>query len=141
MKYLVDTNVLSELRKSRPEPNALAWFKSVPPNDVHVSVITLGEIERGIERVRANDPQYASALEGWLQAILDNYANRIVDVDAAIARRWGVLAHSHAHAPVDAMLAATAIERGLVLVTRNVRDIERTGVRWLDPFVRPFRVR
>jgi toxin FitB len=141
LKYLVDTNVLSELQKPRPEPNALAWFKSVPPNDVHVSVITLGEIERGIEKVRAADPEYASALEGWLQAVLDNYADRIVDVDAAIARRWGVLGHSHAHAPVDAMLAATAIERGLVLVTRNVRDIERTGVRWLNPFVRPFRVR
>lgn len=141
MKYLVGTNVLSELQKPRPEPNAQAWFKSVPPNDVHVSVITLGEIERGIEKVRAADPEYASALSGWLQTVLDGYADRIVDVDVSIARRWGVLGHSHAHALVDAMLAATAIERGLVLVTRNVRDIERTGVRWLNPFLRPFRVR
>ena len=141
MKYLVDTNVLSELQKPRPDPNAQTWFKSVPPNDVHVSVITLGEIERGIEKVRATDPAYASALSGWLQTILDNYADRIVDVDVSIARRWGVLGHYHEHAPVDAMLAATAIERGLVLVTRNVRDIDRTGVRWLNPFVRPFRVR
>jgi predicted nucleic acid-binding protein len=141
LKYLVDTNVLSELQKLRPEPNAQAWFKSVPPNDVHVSVITLGEIEKGIEKVRAADPEYASALDRWLQTVLDNYADRIIDVDVSIARRWGVLGHSHGHAPVDAMLAATAIERGLVLVTRNVRDIERTGVRWLNPFVRPFRVR
>ena len=141
MKYLVDTNVLSELQKLRPEPNAQAWFKSVPPNDVHVSVITLGEIEKGIEKVRTADPEYASALDRWLQTILDNYTDRIIDIDAGIARRWGVLDHSHEHALVDAMLAATAIERGLVLVTRNVRDIERTGARWLNPFVRPFRIR
>lgn len=141
MRYIVDTNVLSELQKPRPEPNALAWFKSVPPNDVHVSVVTLGEIERGIEKVRATDPDYASALSGWLQTILDGYADRIIDVDVSIARRWGVLSLSHGQALVDTMLAATAIERGLVLVTRNVRDIERTGVRWLDPFTRPFRIR
>lgn len=132
--YLLDTMVLSELRKSRRHPQLVAWLQSVRPNDLHLSVVTIGEVEKGIARQQRHDPTFARRLADWLDAILRNYAARILPIDVNVARRWGRLADTHRHAGADLLIAATALEHGLTVVTRNLRHFEDTDVPLLDPF-------
>jgi toxin FitB len=132
--YLLDTMVLSELRRWRPDPSLVDWLEHVRPTDVYLSVVTIGEVEKGIAKQQRRDPAFAERLAAWLDGVLRYYAARILAVDVNVARRWGRLADAHGHAGADLLIAATAIEHGLAVVTRNVRDFERTGVPLINPF-------
>lgn len=132
--YLLDTMVLSELRRWRPDPSLVDWLEHVRPTDVYLSVVTIGEVEKGIAKQQRRDPAFAERLAAWLDGVLRYYAARILAVDVNIARRWGRLADAHGDAGADLLIAATAIEHGLAVVTRNVRDFERTGVPLINPF-------
>jgi hypothetical protein len=132
--YLLDTMVLSELRRSRPDPSLVEWLEHVRPTDVYLSVVTIGEVEQGIAKQQRRDPAFAERLAAWLDGVLRYHAARILAIDVNVARRWGRLADAHGHAGADLLIAATAIEHGLAVVTRNVRHFERTGVLLINPF-------
>jgi predicted nucleic acid-binding protein len=132
--FLIDTVTLSELRRRQRDPMVVAWFERQRTTDLFLSVISVGEIERGIERQRAADPGFASALAAWLDRVLALYGERIVPFDLPAARRWGALSAALGNDSADLMIAATALEHGLAVVTRNVSDFEPTGVPLLDPF-------
>lgn len=135
MSYLVDTNVISELRKGeRCDARVAKWFASVAEDDVFLSALTIGEIRRGIERVRRRDPAASMALERWLHELVEAHAERILGVDLRVAEEWGRMNAPDPLPVIDGLLAATAHVHGLTLATRNVRDVERTGVAVVDPF-------
>ena len=135
MSYLLDTNVISELRKGeRADSNVTAWFADIADEEIFLSVLTIGEIRRGIENVRRRDPDSAAALDRWLAHLSEAHADRILPVDRAIAEEWGRMNVPDPLPVVDGLLAATAQALGLTLVTRNVADVEGTGVELLDPF-------
>jgi toxin FitB len=135
MGWLIDTNVLSELRKgTRTDPAVSTWFDGTSDTDLYTSVLVLGELRRGIESIRRRDEVAAAALELWLTRTMEVFADRIIPIDAAITDRWGRLNVPDPVPTIDGLLAATALERNLVLVTRNTRDVESTGVRSLNPF-------
>jgi predicted nucleic acid-binding protein len=135
LSYLLDTNVISELRKGkRAAPNVTAWFASVADEEIFLSALTIGEIRRGIENVRRRDPDSAAALDRWLTLVAEAHGDRILPVDRAIAEEWGRMNVPDPLPVVDGLLAATARVLGLTLVTRNVADVEGTGVELLDPF-------
>ncbi len=136
MTWLVDTNILSELRKGeRADAGTRAWFESAADDEVYTSVLVLGELRRGIESLRRRDRSSALALEQWLERLQDSFAERVLPVSTEIADRWGVINVPDSVPTVDGLLAATALVHDMVLVTRNTRDVERTGVRFLDPSV------
>jgi predicted nucleic acid-binding protein len=133
--YLVDTDVLSEVRKGpRGHPGVRRWFADAPDASLHLSVVTVGELRRVIELRRRTDRIAATALEQWLARVLDAQGDRILPVDRAVAERWGQLGIPDRLPVADGLIAATALVHDLTLVTRNVRDMARTGVRILDPF-------
>jgi predicted nucleic acid-binding protein len=134
--FLVDTVALSELRRRQRDPMVVAWFERQRTTDLFLSVISIGEIERGIARQRASAPAFADALAIWLDRVLTLYGERVVPFDLRAARRWGALSAALGNDSADLMIAATALEHGLTVVTRNVSDFERTGVAVLDPFSR-----
>lgn len=135
MAWLVDTNVLSELRKGdRAQAGVRRWFDQALEADLYTSVLVLGEVRRGIGSIRRRDEAAATALERWLGRTTEVYADRVLGIDAAIAERWGRLNVPDPVPTIDGLLAATALEHDLVLVTRNHADVARTGVRWFDPF-------
>ena len=134
MSLLLDTNVVSELRRRTPSPNVLQWFETVAAQDLHISVLTIGEIRQGIERLKRKDPIAAVPIEGWLHGLVTTYADRIVDVDAAITERWGRLNVPSPVPTIAGLLAATALINDWTLVTRHISDVEQTGVRTLNPF-------
>jgi len=134
VSWLVDTNVLSELRKGvRAHVGIRAWFDDAREGELFTSVLVLGEIRRGIESIRRRDAPSALALEQWLARLASDFAERVLPVDARVADRWGNLNVPDPIPTVDGLLAATALVHDLILVTRNVRDVERTGVRLWDP--------
>jgi len=131
--YLLDTNVVSELRRPRPHGAILAWLREVAEADIHLSAVTLGELEAGIEMTREQDPAKAAAIESWLEQVAQTY--NVLPMDAGIFRAWARLMHRRSDDLIeDAMIAATAIVHDLTVVTRNVRDFDRLGVRTLNPF-------
>lgn len=134
MSYLLDTNVVSELRKRVPDRNVLAWFDDVPSAGLFLSVLTLGEIRLGAERLRRKDESQAATLSRWLTGLSEAYADRIVPIDAAIADAWGRLSAADPLPVIDGLLAATASVRNWTLVTRNTTGLARSGVRLLNPF-------
>ena len=135
MSYLVDTNVISELRKrERADPAVQAWFASVADEEIFLSVLTVGEIRQGVERIRRRDLAAATALDGWLDRVVDTHRDRLVPVDRLVAEEWGRLNVPDPLPVVDGLLAATAKITGLTLATRNVGDVERTGVDLVNPF-------
>lgn len=135
MSYLIDTNVLSELRRKQPEPNVVAWMRARPRQSLFLSLLTLGEIRKGLERVQ--DVARKQALLDWLEVELPNYfVGRVLGVDAHTADRWGrLMAQAGRPLPaVDALLAATALQHDLTLVTRNTKDFAGLEVRLLNPW-------
>ncbi len=135
MTYLLDTNVLSETRKPRPAASVTDWIAATPADRLHVSVLTLGEIEQGIARIRSRgDHRRASALEHWLSDVEAGFEDRVLPVTLPVASAWG-RHHSPRPLPViDALIAATARVHGLTVVTRNVKDFAQTGTDILNPF-------
>ena len=132
--YLLDTDVISELRRRRRNRNVVAWISDVSAADLFLSVVTIGEIELGIARQRVRNPSFAKDLADWLEVTLRAYEERILPLTVGIARRWGRLAAQLGNNQLDLAIAATALEHGLTVVTRNVSDFEPTGVTVLDPF-------
>ena len=134
--YLLDAVVLSELRKSPPRrnPHVVSWLASVSPDELFISAISIGEIERGIERQRSVDPAFAAALAEWLDVVLRNYGERILPLGVDIVRRWARLSAQISNNGLDLAIAATALEHGLAIATRNVSDFAATGAALLDPF-------
>jgi predicted nucleic acid-binding protein len=138
VSYLIDTNVISELRKGkRADPAVVAWFEGLTDEEIFLSILTLGEIRRGIESIRRRDPNSATALDSWLGRISEAHRERVLPIDRAIAEEWGRMNVPDPLPVVDALLAATARVNGLTLATRNAADIARTGVAYLDPFSEP----
>ena len=131
--YLLDTNVISELRKLKPHGAVLAWFQSVPSQSLHLSVVVLGEIQAGIELTRENDQAKALEIEAWLDGLQASFS--VLDISADVNRLWAKLTHRKAdHHDQDAMIAATALVHGFAVVTRNVKDFTPYNVAVLDPF-------
>lgn len=135
MSYLLDINVISELRKGeRADPNISSWFSELADEEIYLSVLTIGEIRRGVESVRRRDPDSAAALDSWLARLSEAHGDRILAVDRAIAEEWGRMNIPDPLPVVDGLLAATAKVIGLTLATRNVADVERSGVALVNPF-------
>jgi toxin FitB len=139
MTYLLDTNVVSELRKREPDPQVLAWYGSVTSAELFLSVLTIGEIRLGIERLRRKDRSQAEVLEQWLQGLHAAYRDHLIDVDADVAEEWGRLNVPNQFPIIDGLLAASASVHGCTLVTRNVSDLARSGISVLNPFEPPAR--
>ncbi len=138
--YLLDTDVLSELRRSRRDRNVVAWIGDVTAADLFLSVVTISEIELGITRQQVLNPSFAQELAGWLDVTLRAYGERILPLTVGIARRWGRLAAQLGNKQLDLAIVATALEHGLIVVTQNVSDFKPTGVPVLNPFnARPHR--
>ena len=131
--FLLDTDVLSDLRRRERNPETVRWVTNQRTIDLYLSVVTVGEIERGITQQMRRDPSFAQELTDWLDRVLGWYSDRILPVDVATARRWGQLSATLGHDGADLLIAATALEHGLTVVTRNVRDFEPTGVSTLNP--------
>ena len=127
--FLIDTVTLSELRRRERDAMVVKWFEQQRAADLFLSVISVGEVERGIARMRATDPAFAGALGDWLDRVLTLYGERVVPFDLRAARRWGALSADLGNDSADLMIAATALEHGLTVVTRNFSDFEPTGVR------------
>ena len=134
VSFLLDTNVISEARRPRGDANVKAWLASVPADNLYLSVLVVGEIRGGIERLRRRDPVQADAYEGWLATLRRDYADRLLPVTAEVADEWRRMNVSDPVPVVDGLMAATAKVKCLTLVTRNTADIERSGVRILNPF-------
>ena len=135
MSYLIDTNVISELRKgARADLRVVDWFAGLAEDDLYLSVLTVGEIRKGIERIRLRDRRAAASLERWLHEVIDAHRDRILPIDQTVAEEWGRLNVPDPLPVVDGLLAATAAVHGLVLATRNVKNLLRTGVSLLNPF-------
>jgi toxin FitB len=135
VSYLLDTNVVSELRKGqRCNPNVASWFATIDDDALYLSVLVVGEIRLGIERARPRDPMKATSLEAWLESLIAEYAERILPIDRSVAETWGRLSAIRPIPTVDGLLAATVLVHNMTLATRNTRDIADTGARLIDPF-------
>ena len=133
--YLLDTNVISELRRPRPHPAVVDWLSGAPANQLFIAAVSFGELQAGVEMTRAQDPEKATAIEGWIDSVAGSYS--IIPIDAVIFRRWARLMHRRSNDLIeDAMIAATALVRNLTVVTRNIRDFSQFTVPTLDPFRR-----
>lgn len=131
--FLLDTDVLSMLRRRERNPAVARWVAKQRTADLHLSVTSVGEIERGIAQQRRLNAAFADSLASWLDGLVALYGARILPIDLQIAKRWGRLVDAVGHGNADLLIAATALERGLTVVTRNVRHFEPTGASVLDP--------
>ena len=132
MTFLLDTNVLSAIRQRQPGP--FSWLRDTPLDLCHLSVISLGEVEKGIATALLRDPPFAGRLQSWLATLKADFADRTFSVDVAIALEWGRISAGRTRGPADALIAATAIVYGLTLVTRNIRDFEDLPIKLLNPW-------
>ncbi|ETW99576.1 MAG: hypothetical protein ETSY1_14450 [Candidatus Entotheonella factor] len=139
MRYLLDTNIVSELNKHTPNVGVFNWFAEVEDTDLFLSVVTIGEIRKGIEQVRrrnrAGDEQHAARLEQALNALRHEYQGRFLPITEEISEEWGRMCAVYPNHPVDNLLSATAKIHGVTLVTRNVRDVDVHDISCLNPFV------
>ena len=135
MNFLIDTNVISEVRKGdRCDVNVAAWYALVNDESLFLSVLVVGEIRKGVERILATDARRAGALDAWLTTLRTTFADRVLPVDSDVALEWGRMSARRPVAVVDGLLAATAIVHDLTLVTRNTADIADLGAAFLNPF-------
>jgi len=134
MAYLLDTNIISELRKRKPHGAVLAWIQGTPEETLYVSAVSIGEIQAGIEITREQNEAKAAEIEQWLDELART--SNVLDVSASIFRRWAQLMHRRAdHHLEDALIAATAMTHDLTVATRNVRDFKSFGVGLVNPFI------
>lgn len=133
MSFLLDTNVVSEVRRGR-DPNVRAWAETVDDVDLHLSVLTLGEIRTGIDRLRSRDAVQADVFARWLGELRTRFADRIIPVDVLVAEQWGRLNAITPRGTVDSLIAATALIHGFTVVTRNTKDFEGCAVPLLNPW-------
>ncbi len=134
--YLLDTNVVSELRRPRPHLGLVRWLETVPTDQLFLSAVTVGEIQAGIEVTRDQDPEKAAELEGWLDRVMASYS--VLSMDTMAFRQWARFKHRKSDTLIeDAMIAATAAVHRLVLATRNVRDFAEFDIDVVDPFAHP----
>jgi hypothetical protein len=133
--FLLDTNIVSELRRKKPNLGVADWFDSVHASELYLSALVVGEIRQGIERLAARSPSRAKVLEKWLGQLINTYGDRIAPITTEVAEVWGRLNAKESLPVVDGLMAATALTHEWTLVTRNVRDVRATGVRLLNPFV------
>ena len=135
MKYLIDTNIISELHKGdRCDPQVAAWYEGVAEDEIFLSALVPGEIRKGIEKTRPKAPEKAAALELWLEEIETAFEGRVLGIDTAVAELWGRMSAKRTIPVVDGLLAASAACAGCTLVTRNERDIAGLGTKLLNPF-------
>ena len=135
MSFLIDTNVISEVRKgARCDPAVTLWYSSIKDSDLYLSALILGEIRKGIELARPRDLAKAEALQAWLGAVVEAFGDRVIPVDRFVSDAWGRMSATRPIPVVDGLLAATAKVHGLTLVTRNNTDVIGLGVRVLNPF-------
>lgn len=135
MSFLIDTNIISEVRKgARCNPGVAKWWAEVAEGDIWLSTLILGEIRKGVELARRRDPEKASVLEAWLGEVVSGFGDRVLPVDVATAEEWGRMSAMRPVPVIDALLAATAKTNGLMLVTRNEADVVGLGVDVLNPF-------
>jgi toxin FitB len=134
VSFLLDTNVVSEILKQAPDPGVAKWFASVPADRLFLSVLVVGEVRLGIERLARRDAAQAEIFEQWLSQLVDGYGDRLIPVTERIAQAWGRLNVPDPLPVVDGLMAATALVNDWTLVTRNVSDVRSTGVRLLNPF-------
>jgi toxin FitB len=135
MVFLLDTNVLSELRKrNRADPKVRTWYESTESAELFTSVLVIGEIRQGIEKKRMKDPAFAAKLEQWLRGILRDFQSSILPVTQEVAELWGSLSAGQTMSEPDGLIAATALFHNLTLVSRNEIDFQRTGVKTLNPW-------
>lgn len=135
MSYLLDTNVISEIRKRSPDRGVAAWWGRVSAHELFLSALTVGELQRGIELLRQRgDHAQADRLHDWLADIVRRFADRVLPVTAAVANAWGRQDRTQPIPVIDGLIAATAIVNGLTVVTRNSRDVALAGVRVINPF-------
>lgn len=135
MKFLLDTNIISEIRKrDRAHPNVVRWVARTPATEIGTSVLVLAEIRHGIELKRRSDPEQAKSLDRWFTQMRTRLGDRVLPIDEPIAGAWALLGIPDPLPLIDGLLAATAKVHGLTLVTRNVADIAVTGVPLFDPF-------
>jgi toxin FitB len=132
--FLLDTNIISELQKRRADPHITTWVRLIAPSDLFLSAVTITEIEFGIARIQRRDPMFARRLQEWLELTLRVYGERILPLTTGIARRWGRLSAQRGSKQLDLAIAATALEHGMTVVTRNISDFRPTGVSTLNPF-------
>lgn len=132
--FLLDTLIVSELRKKTPNARVVKWISRQHEDGLYLSVITLGEIERGIEKRRKEDPLFADAMAAWLESLTRLYADRILPVSVSIARRWGRLSVQLGHDGADVLIAATALTHRLTVITRNTSHFRSAGVNVINPF-------
>lgn len=135
MSYLIDTNIISEVRKgARCDPNVAAWWASVEDEDLFLSPLVLGEIRKGAALARRKDPAKADALDEWLAQVRTAFADRLFPVDTAVAEEWGRMSAARSVPVIDGLMAATAKANGLTLVTRNEADVADLGTEIVNPF-------
>lgn len=135
MSYLIDTNVISEVRKgTHCDVHVFTWYASIADEDIFLSTLVLGEIRKGVERARPRDPSKAAALERWLREVKVAFQGRVLGIDGAVADQWGWMSAIRSVPIIDGLLAATALTHGLTLVTRNDRDVAGLGATVLNPF-------
>jgi toxin FitB len=135
VSYLIDTNIISEVRKGpRCDKNVAAWYASIEDSQIYLSVLVLGEIRKGVERARAAGVPQAVSLERWLAVVARDFAGRILAVDQAVADEWGRMSARRPVPTIDALLAATAKVHGMTLATRNIVHVADLGADLLNPF-------
>jgi predicted nucleic acid-binding protein len=131
--YLLDTNVISELRRPRPYGAVVAWLQGIADDDLHLSAVTLGELQAGVEITREQDPDKAAEIEAWIDQVAQTW--NVLSLDGRTLRTWAKLMHRQQdHLLADALIAATAMIHNLIVVTRNERDFAVFGVRIFNPF-------
>jgi toxin FitB len=133
VNYLLDTNVVAEIRRRAADGNVVAWFESVAPEALYLSAIVVGEVRAGIDRLRPRDPAEADVQEAWLDELLATFSDRVLSIDAEVAQEWGRLTARRTLAVEDGLMAATANVHGMTFVTRNAADVAGAGARALNP--------
>ena len=135
-RYLLDTNVLSETRRKRPDERVLAFLSNTTPTALYLSCLSIGELKKGVALKMKSDPLAAKAIAGWVEGLETNFADRILGVDTASAKLWGEWSAQRPRPVVDTLLAATAVAHDLVLVTRNESDVQDLPVKVLNPWLK-----